>query len=104
MSEPDFSKDYLSWFRVETVTVYPSPRNDRIRFPVQSAKRRALTRRDIARDNGTYSAQDQVWWLPVATSQRLTGPYSLQRGFVIEDKNLTPWTVLEVQLGKLQNS
>ena len=98
----DMSQDYLVWDNTETVAVYPAPRSDSLFFPVEYAKRRALTIRELSASGGAYTSQDRVWLLPVETSQALTDAFPPTPGFVIEDGQLGAWTVLDCSLNTWQ--
>lgn len=104
LTSATLATDYLIWDGTETVTVWPSPRNNLVYFPVTYAKGRALNHSDLLQDNGAYTAEDRVWLLPTATSQALTDAFPLRRGFVIEDNTGAEWTVLSLTLGKWENT
>jgi len=94
----DLSRDYLVWDNRETCVVYPAPRRENLYFPVENAKRRALNFKELAASGGAYTGQDKVWLLPVLESQAFTDAYPPTPGFVIEDAQGNPWTVLEAAL------
>lgn len=98
----DLSRDYLVWDNKETVTVYPAPRRENLYFPVENAKRRAPTFKELAASNGAYTGQDLVWLLPVLESQAFTDSYPPAPGSVIQDGQLHPWTILECALNTWQ--
>lgn len=94
----DLTQDYLVWDNRETITVYPAPRRENLSFPVENAKRRNLTTKELAASQGAYTSLDRVWLLPVLESQALHDAYPLSPWFVIEDAQGSPWTVLEAGL------
>lgn len=104
-----FSLDYLSWDGTESVT-YESARRPtdspalsrQLRNPSQAdmipvAKRRALTRRELAASLGSYTAGDRVWLLPAAVLPSWLSP---KPGDVVVDSAAARWTALEVQTNK----
>lgn len=125
----DFSRDYLQWnntrpIRLESVRRYVAPPDqdpllqagpqlpprdsaaalDAGSFEViPIAKKRNLTRRELAASGGAYSAADVVWLIPTAL---VSSGRPLKLGDVVEDDNpqndtADRWTIIE--LGQQKN-
>lgn len=122
----DMSADYLCWdntcaviyetaravpsvadlppvFDGRTPAPQPLPSRNRS-FGVATAKRRNLTRRELAASMGAYTGLDQVWLMPdvlfpVGESSK-PGDVVVETGDGAEAQPGTRWTVLEVGWGK----
>lgn len=92
----DLSNEYLMWEKKEPINYYPSPRRDAVTIPIALAKRRAPTFKELQPANGAYTASDLVWLIPVVQAPGLKEQFPPRPGDVIEDNELTPWTVLEI--------
>ena len=91
--------DWQYWSDREPVTLLTHTKVSDVSHPLASAKRRALTYRELSAANGVYTGQDLVWLLPAAVLPSGVVP---KMADVIRDSTGTPWTVLEAALNTLQ--
>ena len=99
----DLSQDYLVWDNPEAITVevrtldcaFGTSEGDT--FAVPTAKRRALTWKELAASGGAYTGQDTVWQIPQAV---LPAGRPLKVGDQVIDADSTRYTALDVSLGK----
>lgn len=99
----DLSEDYLVWEGLEPVTLEVSRRQGSgQRVGLCKAKRRALTRRELAASAGAYTGEDLVWLLPQA--QLPECKFQVKPADVVTDGEGREWTVLEAAHNKLRQT
>lgn len=99
----DMSTDYLIWDNPEAVTVEVRKLNRQFgtsagdTFAASTAKRRALTWKELTASGGAYTGQDLVWLIPQAV---LDEDRVIKAGDVVIDEEGVRYTVLDPLLGK----
>lgn len=119
MTPSSWADDYLSWDMTEAarlevarrVAVPPDldpllatgpharpvpPSKNRI-VPLPVAKRRLLTKRELAASGGAYTGLDRAWLVPAAV---LPQSFVIKPADVVVDVTGARWTALEADLGK----
>lgn len=86
--------DYRSWDNTEPVTLTDVAAAGDTDYDLKTAKRRALSFRELAASGGAYTAKDLVWLLPakIVEAARAPEPEPADR---ITDKTGDIWTILE---------
>ena len=87
----DPTADWRVWDKMEPIRIESARRKINVPDSVPQAKRRALTRKELAASGGAYTSQDMVWLVPVELVPHL----DFKPADVVLDRDNIRWTALE---------
>ena len=97
----DTSADWICWDNTETARFESIRGASAMIETLAVAKRRNLTRRELAASAGVYTGTDVVWLIPAAT---VAQDFAAKPGDLVVDADEVPWTVLEFGLNKAKQT